>query len=142
MQKGQNVIEKIVSHDNKEISMEELVQRYYSNPEDFFNVQKEDVSDEYSANDKIASESQQELNKNMQSMQPSPETSETLFDESKSNNFLYSCYYCTSCETNDKGHYESHVVLKHPGRLAYPTRAYLEKLGIQSKGKSWEMYGS
>jgi hypothetical protein len=142
MQNSHNVIEKIVSHDNKEISIEELTEIYYSNPKDFFNVQKEDVSDEYSINDKIASESQEELNKNKQSIKPNRETSEKLFDSTKSNNFLYSCYYCTSFETNDRIQYESHVVLKHPKRLSYPSKAFLEKHGIQPKGKTWEMYGS
>ena len=41
--------------------------------------------------------------------------------------------------TGDKGHYKRHVVLKHPWR---PDRAYVEKLDIQPKGHSWEMYGS
>jgi hypothetical protein len=40
--------------------------------------------------------------------------------------------------TDDKGHYKRHVVLKHPGRLCYPGRAYLEKLGIQPRDKSCE----
>jgi hypothetical protein len=40
-----------------------------------------------------------------------------------------------------EGDYESHVVMKHPGKLAYPGKAYLERLGIEAKGKSWEIYG-
>ena len=31
----------------------------------------------------------------------------------------YSCYYCYNFETNIKQDYESHVVLKHPGKLCY-----------------------
>jgi hypothetical protein len=55
-------------------------------------------------------------------------------------NLLYSCYYCGNFETNTKQDYGSHVVLRHPGgKLCYPSKADLEVLGIQPKGKDWEI---
>jgi hypothetical protein len=42
-------------------------------------------------------------------------------EQGTSNNDLenYSCYYC-DFRTNNKDDYEQHVIIKHPGRLAYP----------------------
>ncbi len=102
---------------------------------------KEGVSDEYSQNDKIASELQVKAAEITQFIECSTNKCEKLFDDRKSNNFLYSCYYC-DYETNNKNEYESHIVLKHLGKLSYPGKKYLEKLGLQLKGKNWEMYGS
>ncbi len=137
MQKGYNIIEKIVSHDNKEISIEELVETYYPNAEDYFNIEKEGVSD-YSMNGKIASESQQKLDESIQSIKSSPGTCEKFFDLVESNNFLYSCYYCDGCQTNDTREYERHIVIKHPKKPAYPGKPDLESLGILPKGNKWE----
>jgi hypothetical protein len=35
-------------------------------------------------------------------------------------------------ETNVEREYERHVVLKHPGKLAYPSEIDLEKMGVKS----------
>jgi hypothetical protein len=51
----------------------------------------------------------------------------------------YSCYYCNSYYTNNDKDYERHVILKHPRRLAYPSKTELERLGISGKGMSWEI---
>ena len=143
-------MKKIVSHDNREISIGELVETYYNKAENYFQAptytannnpdQKEVVSDEYLQNGEIASELQIKSKYDTGYIHSSPETCEKLFDDHKSNNFLFPCYYC-DYESNVEYDYESHVVMKHPGKLAYPSKAYLERLDIQPKGKSWEMYG-
>jgi hypothetical protein len=150
-QTGCNIVEKIVSHDNLEISIKRLVETYYDKVGSYFRpvtstaktspAQRDGVCDEYFRNDKIASELQERSTKNLQPVESNPETCEKLFDDGKSNNFRYSCYYCNA-ETNNKNEYESRVVLKHPGKLCYPDRAYLEKFGLQVKGKSWEKFDS
>jgi len=53
---------------------------------------------------------------------------------------LYSCYYCDNFETDIEKDCESHVILRHPGgKLCYPSKADLDLMGIQPKGKSWEI---
>jgi hypothetical protein len=113
-------VEKIVSHDNREISIEELVDTYYSNPENYFqspvstatnHSDQEEISDEYLQNGGFTSELQIKLEHDTGYIHSSPETCEKLFDDSKSNNFLFPCYYC-DYHTNLKDDYESHVVLK------------------------------
>jgi hypothetical protein len=39
---------------------------------------------------------------------------------------LYYCYYCDNFETSIKQDYESHVILRHPGKLCYPSKADLD----------------
>jgi hypothetical protein len=52
----------------------------------------------------------------------------------------YGCYYCNRFSvTYDRSEYERHVIVKHPGKLCYPTKAELDRLGIADKGKSWEI---
>jgi hypothetical protein len=143
-------VKKIVSHDNREISIEELVDTYYNNTENYFEApaasgsnnsdQKGVVSDEYLQNGEITSEVQKKVENDTRYIHSSAETCKKLFDDRKSNNFLFSCYYC-DYESNGEYEYESHVVMKHPGKLAYPGKAYLERLDIHPKGMSWEMYG-
>ncbi len=50
-------------------------------------------------------------------------------EQGLSNNDLedYSCYYC-EYRTNNEEEYKQHVVLRHPGRLAYPNNPEVEKL--------------
>lgn len=52
---------------------------------------------------------------------------------------LYSCYYCDNFETNIEADYQRHVVKTHPHKLCYPSKADLERLQIQGKGKDWEI---
>jgi hypothetical protein len=57
--------------------------------------------------------------------------------DAKSNDLLFSCYYCDGCQTKNKERYEHHVVNKHPKNVAYPGKADLERLALQPQGKSW-----
>jgi len=140
-------VEKIVSHDNLEISIEELVDTYYNNPENYFqspastatnHSDPKQISYEYLQNGEIASELQIKSENDAGYIDSNPETCEKLFDDNKSNNFLFTCYYC-DYHSNVKDDYERHVVFKHPGKLAYPGKAYLERIGVEPKGKV--MYG-
>jgi hypothetical protein len=53
-------------------------------------------------------------------------------------NNYYSCYYC-DYKTDNKDHYERHVILRHPSNPAYPNMAEIEKRGLKPQGKDWEM---
>ncbi len=67
---------------------------------------------------------------NVKSIQTAHEECTKLFDQGESNNFLiFKCYYC-NYQTRIEREYERHVILKHPGKLAYPSKMDLEKLGI------------
>ena len=54
------------------------------------------------------------------------------------NNYYYSCYYC-EYKTDNKDHYERHIILRHPGNPAYPNKAELEKRVLEPQGKDWEI---
>ncbi len=52
----------------------------------------------------------------------------------------FECYYCYDfSSTGNKREYECHVVLKHPRKLAYPSKYDLQRMGMTPKGKSWEI---
>ena len=53
----------------------------------------------------------------------------------------FDCYYCNIFQTNNKEEYESHVVLRHPGRPCYPSKPDLARFELEAKGKEWEMSG-
>ena len=59
-------------------------------------------------------------------MQPSP-------------SWLFKCYYCEDFNTNNRDYYESHVMLEHFGRPAFPTETEIEKYGLKAQGKEWEV---
>jgi hypothetical protein len=142
-------VKKIVSHENKEISIEELVDAHYNNPENYFQTptpdQKEVVSDEYFQNTEITSELQANGTDNMQSTTFDEHKCEKLFDQQNSNNFSYSsgnssetksaedvviecagpnktikCFYCCEYHSSDVDR-AKHIESKHQGKLYYPT---------------------
>lgn len=58
-----------------------------------------------------------------------------------SNNVPYRCYH-NGCDfhTNDEKDYHRHAAQKHTGiPVLYPTKAELEKYGLQAQGKDWEI---
>ncbi len=93
-------VKKIVGRENMEISIEELVDAHYKNPENYFEAlaaggnnaldQKGVVSDEYFQNTEITSELQANGTENMQSTTFDEQKCEKLFDRQNSNNLLYS----------------------------------------------------
>jgi hypothetical protein len=40
--------------------------------------------------------------------------------------YLFKCHYC-NYQTNIEKEYEQHVVMRHPGKLAYTSKVDLEK---------------
>jgi hypothetical protein len=53
----------------------------------------------------------------------------------------FSCYH-NGCDfhTNDEKEYHRHAAQKHRGiPVLYPTKAELEKYGVKTQGKSWEI---
>ena len=50
----------------------------------------------------------------------------------------YPCYYC-DYKTDNKDHYERHVIRIHYHSPAYPNKAEIEKRGLKPQGKDWEV---
>jgi hypothetical protein len=53
------------------------------------------------------------------------------------NLLFFNAITVTALRDSEKDYY-LHVVLKHPGRLAYPNKAEIEKRGLKPQGKDWE----
>jgi hypothetical protein len=52
----------------------------------------------------------------------------------------YECYYCDKfVPTDNRDDYEKHVVLSHERKLAYPSKADLERNNLKPQGKGWEI---
>lgn len=61
--------------------------------------------------------------------------------EIDTNNLRYCCYH-NGCgfNTDDEMDYRRHGAQKHPKNpLLYPSKAEMEKYGLQAQGKSWEV---
>lgn len=137
---GKTLFVEIKSHEENVITAEELVDRYYAQPENYFELNSE-VQEEYPQNGKIASESQNNVQKSVESLQLDEQQSKNIFLLSERNNFLYSCYQ-NDCafDTNEEKDYRSHVIQKHTGiPVLYPTKMELKKYGLKPQGKSWEI---
>jgi hypothetical protein len=93
-------------------------------------IKKEGVSDEYCLHARNRGKSQQILVTDVKSIQNEQEQYRKLFDEGESNNFIiFKCNYC-NYQTNIEREYERHVVMKHPGKTAYPSEIDLKKEGL------------
>ncbi len=166
-------ITKLENHEDNEVTVEELVDQYYKDPDKYFEVnrsnssaappsgvtttaatattaiaisktsielakpleiknsKKDGVRDEYLFDTKNKAKSQQITGINVKSIQTAHEGSTKLFDQGESNNFLiFKCYYC-NYQTRIEREYERHVIIKHPGKLAYASGIDLEKMGIK-----------
>ncbi|MGD1837269.1 MAG: hypothetical protein ACPKPY_04335 [Nitrososphaeraceae archaeon] len=194
------LVNKIVDNNETDIILDELVDRYYDNANEYFSLKNDSNKDgsslsientqidnsftkeysELSNNDQntsnnnlsktdyfskektfendAASEYSENI-KNEENLYSIKENdinytkntekqSKKLFEEAKTNNFLYSndvkderyeCYYCEKFSpTSDKLVYEKHVLNLHPGKRAYPFLSELKEMGIKPKEKSWE----
>jgi hypothetical protein len=163
----QGYFTKILDHERNEITIEELIDKYYSNPEEYFalddhglnvdpdstgaspadqeglarNIENKEGLADYVQNDKIASESQEKSEENIEPISSDLELSKKIFDTSISTNFLFSCYH-KDCnfQTDSEQDYERHWGQKHTGiPILYPTKTELEKYGLQAQGKDWEI---
>jgi hypothetical protein len=45
------------------------------------------------------------------------------------NESMFNCYYCDCFQTSNEKEYQRHIVLRHPGKLAYPSKIDIEKMG-------------
>jgi hypothetical protein len=74
-----------------------------------------------------------EIRAQSEDIRPS-EDSEAIFDTS----ILFRCYYCNVFITDSKQHYLNHGAIKHPHKPMFPTKAEIQKYGLQSQGRRWE----
>jgi hypothetical protein len=114
---------RLIDVDGTEISLDQLLDRYFTNPYDCF------------------IEYIEEQKNNIISL---PDVRSILSEIPKNDieeKYYYSCYYCDSFQkTNSKDDYESHIINKHGlGHPCYPCKADFERLGIKAQGKSWEI---
>jgi hypothetical protein len=61
-----------------------------------------------------------------------------LQSPSHDHDFPSNCYYC-GYKPDSKDHYERHVILRHDHCLAYPKKVEIEKRGLKTQGKDWEI---
>ena len=130
---------KLLDQDEKEIIGEEIVERYYRNPERFF--ESEGINLPISKDYNITNESQGK-SENLQDLEQShSESYNKIGGLDQPPKFLYSCYH-RDCnfQTNIEPDYERHWVQKHTGiPVLYPTKTEIEKYGLKPQGKNWEI---
>jgi hypothetical protein len=156
----QGYFTKILDHEKNEITIEELIDKYYNNPDEYFALDDSGLSDgavteggfarnienkeglaDYLQNDRIANESQKKSEENIESISSESKISKKLVDAPLSTNFLYSCYH-KDCnfQTDSEQDYERHWGQKHTGiPVLYPTKTELKKYGLQAQRKDWEI---
>ncbi len=88
---SKGLISKIISSNKEEITIEQLVDRYYNGAEDYFTLientsPKTDLEIEYMQNGENRVESQENSENNTESITPETKLSEKLFDSGQSNN--------------------------------------------------------
>lgn len=68
------------------------------------------------------------------------EISENEKNDLPNNESLYECYYCDKfTPTSDEIKYQKHGITTHPKKRLYPTLSELKEMGIEPKGKRWEI---
>jgi hypothetical protein len=86
----------IKDHENRSITIEELIKRYYANPEDYFSSPNDKpqvqqvLSNEYLENNDITKESNENATENLGNTTTQGEVSNKIFDCDKTNNFISS----------------------------------------------------
>jgi hypothetical protein len=120
----------IFDSEDKNITVDELVERYYSVSK---NIQKGYVSDDQ--------QTEQEPSLVVQTEAFDSRSIEKIEENDyRLSTYYYSCYYCDDFKTNDETDYERHVLKLHGlGHPCYPCKADLERLGLKAQGKSWEI---
>lgn len=112
------------------------------------NCSKSDQVSEYSGNGQILDKLYKNNNENINISNNLLITSKQLFEQSESNNFLFSdnsafkCYYCNSEFSTEEEHLK-HSVNSHPRRIAQPDKKMIDFLkstgdNIEPKGNPWE----
>ena len=76
---------------------------------------------------------------NEKDSQSSTDVSQASHASPKGTAEQFQCYYC-GFKTNSNDKYEGHTIMKHgQGHPCYPSKADLEKLGLNPQGRSWEI---
>ena len=130
---------KLLDQNEKEITEDELAERYYGSPERFF--ESEGINLPISKGTNITNESQ-ENTENLHDLEYSLiEPYNKIGGLEQPPKFLYSCYH-RDCDfqTNIEPDYERHWGQKHTGiPVLYPTKTEIEKYGLKPQEKSWEI---
>jgi hypothetical protein len=155
-----NISYKIIDTDGTDMTLDQLIDRHFTNPQECFSKGYVESREENIPTTAITAAqastisnirySQAILRKNIFSI-PAQRSIFTMFHNNvlketnefsvsqETNNLLYSCRYCDNFETDIEEDYQRHVLLKHPGKLCYPSKADLTKFGLEPKGKEWEV---
>jgi hypothetical protein len=51
----------------------------------------------------------------------------------------FKCYHCGQFESNTEKEYRRHITFNHFKKPMFPSKTELEKYGLKSQGKSWEI---
>ena len=115
--------------------------QYYGDHGDYFESPSRDgPQEEYLGKGKIANESYDNKPEHIKSIESHEEPFKNVFLLNERNNFIYSCYH-NGCYFHAKNEKDYHIhAQKHTGiPMLYPTKAELEKYGLQAQGKDWEI---
>ena len=145
---GPDLFREIFDYAHKQITVDELVEKYYSSSQDETEQEKQGAppSEKNSDENTISEEQEKEEESDPvgRTEQYSAHSEEKIQEKEQgtTNNNLedylcYSCYYC-DYKTDNKDHYERHVILRHDNCPAYPNKAEIEKRGLKRQGKDWE----
>lgn len=153
-------IYKLIDTDGTEIPVNQLIERYFNNPEVCFSKDYEETREDYvdkskaigvlpAAERAIITNSQyaQEMVKKNVFSCTSQRSILAWFDNiviedkynERSQSFSFKCYHCEKFQTPNEKQYEHHVLLSHPSKPAYPSNVDLERHGLNRQGKSWEI---
>jgi hypothetical protein len=128
---GPGLLCEIFDCDHNKITADELVQSYYhtsiKDPENDLVSEEQEKEQEFSS---VGQTEPYPVHSDQQTEKKEQGISNIDLED-------YSCYYC-KYRTNNEEEYKQHVVSRHPGRLAYPNKAEIEKSGLKAQGKDWE----
>ena len=60
-------------------------------------------------------------------------------EETKYSSLIFSCYHCKDFQTYDEDEYVRHGIMRHPKKPMFPSKADLQKNGLNPQRKSWEI---
>ena len=60
-------------------------------------------------------------------------------EETKYSSLIFSCYHCKDFQTYDEDEYVRHGIMRHPKKPMFPSKADLQKNGLNPQRKDWEI---
>ena len=98
-------------------------------------INNSNTSNKFSTNDTNSLDTKEnEINFNHQTVDENDDVDGTNAE------LLYECYYCANfTPTTDEVKYQKHGISIHPKKRLYPTLSELKEMGIEPKGKRWEI---